>query len=168
MGASQCLCIKLDPIKTADLITMGGIFVNAILAVWVVYNLQKNQKNARILKDHFINEAKELRSAYAEFFFGLYNGTIQAKTVIPWFKLMDIKVNDLMGLLRKKYKVDIDFLLPYQNELNARVTGNPDYSAYFNLPQSIIFSESSKNSFMRFEQKNNHLFNDLIVKINDA
>ena len=48
----------------SDLINFIGILVNAYLAYWIVKKLQDKVNNKRVLKDHFINETKELNEVY--------------------------------------------------------------------------------------------------------
>jgi len=156
---------------TSDWISLLGILVNSVLAYWIVKTIQNKLTNRRVLKDHFILEVKEIRSEYKVCLNNLYNNKTHPENVIPWFKLMNIKVADLMKLISEKYKISEDILQPYQNELRDLVTNNADFTNQFrekkdkNMP--IEFSDNSRHEFIIFQQQHNHLFNDLIVKIND-
>lgn len=81
---------------------------------------------------------------------------------------MNIKVSDLSEIIYTKYKIDRDILKPYQIDLADLITNNEDFVNQFDNDDPIEFSASSKNTFVRFQQNHNHLFNSLIIGINDA
>lgn len=154
--------------KTSDWITILGLLVNSGLAIWIVRTIQNNLKNRRVLKDHFITELKDIRKEYKICLTNLYANSTYPKNIIPWFKLMNIKVTDLMECITLKYKIDKATLSPYQNELRDLVTDNEDFIRQYESNSPVIFSEGSKNTFILFQQKYNGLFNQLIIKINDV
>lgn len=162
MGTTDC--IILNP---ADWIAIAGILVNSALTIWIVRTIQNRLTNKRVLKDHFIVEIKEIRSEYKCFLNKLYANKMTAQSIIPWFKLMNIKINDIIDLISEKYRIDKTILKPYQNDLRELITENEDFIKMFKSDKPIDFSDNSKNQFIKFQQENNHLFNKIIVKIND-
>lgn len=160
--------VALFSLALSSLIAIIGIVVNAIIAVWVIHAIQSKINNERVLKDHLIGEIKEIRNEYKSCLNSLYSNKISAKRVIPWFKLMNIKVSDLSEIIYTKYKIDRDILKPYQIDLADLITNNEDFVNQFDNDDPIEFSASSKNTFVRFQQNHNHLFNSLIIGINDA
>lgn len=155
-------------LKSSDWVYVFGVLVNAGLAFWIVRTIQNRMTNRRVLKDHFINEVKDLRNEYKACLSNLYADKIYPQNVIPWFKLMNIKVNDLMTILNDKYKVDKIILQPYQIELSNLITNNDDFIQQFKSGKPVVFSPESKNSFIKFQQDHNNLFNKIIIAINDA
>jgi hypothetical protein len=97
----------------------------------------------------------------------LYTSKKTAKSILPWFKLMNIKVNDVLNLINEKYKTDKTILNPYQNQLRELITENEDFISQFKNDEPIEFSEESKTQIIKFQQDNSHLFNKIIVQIND-
>ena len=172
MGTTCCCLNFFAFISASNWISLLGIAVNSVLAYWIVRTIQNKLTNKRVLKDHFILEVKEIRSEYKTCLSNLYNNKAHPENVIPWFKLMNIKVADLMKLISKKYHVQENILLPYQNELRELITNNDDFTHQFeekkqkNLP--VEFSDNSRHTFIKFQQKHNHIFNDIIVLINDC
>lgn len=81
---------------------------------------------------------------------------------------MNIKLNDLMELISKRYKIEKNIFNPYQIELRNLITENEDYQNSYKSKKPIVFSNESKSSFIQFQQSNNHIFNEVIVSINDA
>lgn len=163
MGATFC-CITFG---VDNYIAIGGIVINSVLAIWIVKTIQNRLTNKRVLKDHFIVEIKEIRAEYKSFLNCLYSNKKVAKSVIPWFKLMNIKINDILDLINEKYKIDKTILNPYQNDLRDLITENEDFIRCYESENPIDFSEISKSQIIKFQQDNNRLFNEIIVKIND-
>lgn len=158
----------LERFSISDWISIIGIIINSSLSIWLVITIQNRLTNKRVLKDHFITEIKDIRSEYKIFLNNLYSNNIRVKSVIPWFKLMNIKVIDIMRTINEIYKIDENILNPYQNELRELITENEDFISSFSLEQNIIFSDSSRTKIIEFQQRNNSLFNKLIIKINEA
>lgn len=155
-------------LTTSDYINIAGIIINAVLAAWIIIKLQNKINNKRVLKDHLMSEMKSIRDEYLFFFNKLIQGEIEAKTVIPWFKLMSLKINSHLPILNKKYNIQTDCFIPFQLTLLDMVTNNRDFMIQFEKTEPVTFSAESKVIFMKFMQSNNHLFNDIIIKINDA
>lgn len=164
-----CLvCYVFSGLSTGDFIAILSLCLNLGFGIWVVYVLQNNLSNRRVLKDHFISEVKELRKEYISYLNILYLDKAKTKSVLPWFKLMNVKTENLMNILSHKYKTDSDLLNPYQNDLRDLVTDNPDFISQFSSTETVTFSNISKNTFIEFQTTHSHLFNDLIISINDA
>jgi hypothetical protein len=168
MGTT-CSCLSFFcSLNASNWISILGIVVNSCLAIWIVRTIQNRLTNKRILKNHFINEIKEIRNEYSNCLNNLYSSKTHPKTVSPWFKLMNIKINNLMYILNKKYKIDPKSLMPYQYDLQELVTNNEDFISQFKADKAVLFSDNSKVQFIRFQQDNNQIFNDIIIKINDS
>jgi hypothetical protein len=94
--------------------------------------------------------------------------TTKPKDIIPWFKQMNIKIDDLMSIIHEKYNIDKNMLAPYQVELNTLITESEDLTTQYESDKPVVFSEKLKNLFLKFQQEHNKLFNRLIIKINDT
>lgn len=170
MGTT-CCCLNFfsSSFEVADGIALFGIIVNAGLAYWIVQTIQNKLTNKRVLKDHFINEIKEIRNDYKTCLNNLYSNNAQPERIIPWFKLMNIRVNDLMFHIHQKHRIDKKKLDPYQNELRELITNNNDFINSFKFKKDkIVFSSESRSEIIKFQQTHNKLFNGIIIAINDA
>ena len=168
MGTTCCCLSPLCSLEPSDWIDLLGIIVNAGLAFWIVKTIQSRLTNKRVLKDHFINEIKEIRNEYRTCLNNLYSNSSHPKRVIPWFKLMNIKVTDVMSIVNTKYKVEKEKLNPYQRDLQELITNNEDFMNQYKNDKPLVFSEDSKSLFVKFQQQHNQLFNYIIIKINDS
>lgn len=167
MGTPGCCINFTTKFEPADWIALLGILINSALAYWIVKTIQNRLTNKRVLKDHFINEIKDIRSDYKTCFNNLYSNSTNPKRIIPWFKLMNIRVDDLMTFVNSKYNINKKFLEPYQIEFRELITNNADFISHFNNDK-VVFSETSRMQLIRFQQTYGKLFNSLIIAINDA
>jgi hypothetical protein len=94
------------------------------------------------------------------------NDKILPQEVVPKLKSLSLKINNMMGLIPQSYKIQKNKLEPYQNELNMMITNDKDYSNNYKENKTVKFS--NKTQFIEFQQKYSHLFNDLIVEVNEA
>lgn len=165
---NACWCLNIfSEFQIADWIQLLGIFVNASLGFWIVRTIQNKLTNKRVLKDHFINEVKDLRNDYERCLNSLCSEGVRPRDVIPWFKLMNIRVNDLMSFVSTRYKLDKTLLHPYQFDLRELVTNNDDFISGFKS-DFVNFSDKSRIEIVKFLQSNSRLFNEIIIKINDS
>ena len=166
MGKTCCISF-LNSLKMGDVIVLLGIVINALLAYWIVHTIQYKLTNKRFLKDHFIDEIKEIRNDYKVCLNNLYSNNTHPHRVIPWFKLMNIKVDDLMAMINTTYGININNFKPYQRELPELITNNPDFMGQYNK-EKVIFTEISRIQLIKFQQTHTKLFNEIIIKINNS
>lgn len=162
--------MDFDSVETfnyGNLIDIIGIIVNFFLAIWIVRILQNNLTNKRYLKDHLIQEIKDLRSEYKKFLNDLNAGNLKPRKILPWFKLMNIKVQDTMEVVSEKYNLDQDLLKSYQVELRELVTEFEEFNLNYKDNKVISLQESSLRELIQFQQNNHSKFNALILEIND-
>ncbi|TRZ45137.1 hypothetical protein [Robertkochia solimangrovi] len=155
-------------LSTSDIIGIISLVVNSSLAIWIVWTLQNKLTNKRYLKDHLIGEIKELRLEYKKFMSDLHSGNLKPKKIVPWFKLMNIKVQDTMEILSKEYEINKDILKNYQIELRELVTEFEEFNKNYKSNQFIALKSDSQNKLITFQQKNNSKFNELIILINNG
>lgn len=161
--------IKLfEKMETGDWIEIISILINSLLAIWIVRTVQNKLTNKRVLKDHLINEIKDIRVEYQSILNKLYKNELKPQSIPPWFKLMNIKLNDLLNVTNAKYKIDQHFMNPYQLGLRDLVTQLPEFEKNYQKNLPIKLSVNSQNQILQFQQKNSKLFNNLIIKINDS
>ncbi len=71
-----------------------------------------------------------------------------------------------MELLNQIYGINKEKLYPYQNDLRELITENEDFIRCFNADK-LELSDVSRKQFIQFQQNNYHLFNEVIIAIND-
>ncbi len=80
---------------------------------------------------------------------------------------MNIKVQDIMEIISKKYKIDKDSLKSYQIELRELVTEFKEFNSNYKENKFVKLNDSTLKELIRFQQENNSVFNSIIMKINE-
>ncbi|MBC6409926.1 MAG: hypothetical protein GDA42_05625 [Ekhidna sp.] len=119
------------------------------------------------IKDYLIAEIKDLKAEYGKFLSELYSGKSKPKRITPWFKLMNIKVQDTMEIVSKKYRIDKEILKNYQIELRNFITDLEEFKSSYKDNKMVVLKEDSMVELMKFHQNNNFKFSSLIIKINE-
>lgn len=119
------------------------------------------------MKDHFISEIKDIRESFSRQLNSIYKNTAKPKQLIAWFKLMNIKIDGLHKTLPKKYKISKDILNPYGIELRELITNSDEFIKGYKNDEMKLTAKMQSDILM-FQQRYNHLFNEIIVKINNA
>jgi hypothetical protein len=149
------------------LVNAISVLVNVFLTIYIVSKLQNSLNNKRSVKDHFIGEVVQLREEYRKFLTDLAAGQVNASKVLPWFKLMNIKGNELINILSSKYNVNDQILSPYQTELNDIITNSQEFANSFNAGTQITLTNPTLSELIRFQQRNYGTFNNMVIDIND-
>ncbi len=154
-------------LKASEIIDIISIIVNIILTWRIVYVVQNKLNNKRVLKYHYISEIKVIREEFRYHLNSLFSNNISPKNIIPWYKLMSIKLSNLSIDLYDSYNTELYVFNEYQNKLRDLITDSNDFITQFNN-EKLIVSVELKNEIIKFQQINSRTFNDLIVKINNT
>lgn len=145
---------------------LGAIIVPSIVA-WLIGNTIKNKlDNKKSLRDHILREILEIRNNYRQLLDSVRIGTIKPKVVKTKLSVFSIRITDLMKLIKKgDNDVSKDFLLPYQLDFSQLITEDDNFILKYKDNEEFTISDVTYSSLLDFENKNNHLFNDLILAI---
>lgn len=160
-------CLTLDQ-WIGHSLTLIGIVVGALVAVWVVKVIQNKLTDDRVLKDYFISEIKDIRDQYRSFVNDLLKGAVEAKAVMSWFKLLNIRTTDLMTCAKAKYEVNHLLFQEYHYDLLACITESEAMSAALANSSTLNLSQNEKSQLINIQQQYLHLFNEAIIAINDS
>lgn len=154
-------------LSNSDIISILGLVVNSLLAIWIVRTLQNNLANKRHLKDFLISEIKDLRFEYKKFFNELCSGNLRTRKIIPWLKLLNIRSYNILNIINEKYNVKINYLNSYQMELRELVTELDEFNSSYNKNRKLALKEESFSKLIKFQQENSSKFSSIIIKINE-
>jgi hypothetical protein len=155
----------ITKLSITDIINIISILMDSSLIIYISYKFQKSINNKRTLKDILILEIKEIRQQHDEFYKSLLKGTQNAKDIKQWLKLMTIKINSISPFL-KEYKIDNMCFNPYTVELREIITESDDFQRGYNY-KMITFDNDFKKEIFNFHNKNNKVFLEVILKINN-
>lgn len=150
----------------SNIIDIVSLLVNTILAIYIVNNVQKNQNNERVIKDHFINEVKLVKDQYAVFYKDVIYGRLTAKQMLEWFKLMNIKILEISKMLNEQYKIADNIFNPYIIDLPQLITDDACYISQFRS-NSFTIDVQLKRKIFDFHSRNLQIFNKCILLINN-
>lgn len=155
-------------LSSSDWISIISLIINSLLAIWIVITIQKKLRNRRVLKDHIINEILDIRLSYKRQVEKIHSSKAKPKELLPWFKLMNVKVINLMDIANSKYGIDKQIFDPFQTQLRFIITEDQGYINSFKNNQEVELTDHTKQILLKFLQENNYRFNSAIVSINDA
>jgi hypothetical protein len=145
-----------------------GILISLIFGFWISSNLQKKITSKRVLKDHLINEVKTLNDFYFNFINDLMEDKKKVKGMIALFKSMNIKIKKIMEIIQDNYKISNLYLTTYQISLRNIILNCKEYEFAFKNGGYLELSNETINELLKFRQQNEHLFNELILLINNT
>lgn len=150
------------------IVNFFGILVNGFLAWWIVSSIQKKQNNVRIIKDHFINEIKDLRSDCKKFLQKVYSGDCTQNEIITTTRLIGIKSSDLLTIFNRRLLINHAYLHSYHIELNRILTDDTGFLVANGDGLKVRLSAQGKLQLLQFQSQHNSRFNDLILEVNDC
>lgn len=153
-------------ITVSDWIQIGGIAITAGLSIWIVNTIQAKVDSKRFIKEFFINEILEIRNEYRVLIGQLKNGELKPRMVKYKTKELNIRVNDLMSILKEQYNINFNYLLSYQLELLSIVMDSREFITNFTSNSTFSLSEQTLGDLSVFENENDGKFSKLIMEVN--
>ena len=158
--------ITADYLQASQLVIgVLDIFVTAFMAVWIVRSVQRKQENDRVLKDYLAHELITLRSDVRIFLEKLMNGSIKAQHIKREHHLLSIRMRDILSTLNNKYGVDKQKLKSYRSRLLIIVEEDGDYQQKCQGDEMVSLSKTTILKLHEIRINNDHLFNDILLKI---
>lgn len=150
----------------SNLINLLGIITNVFIAIYIVKKVQESSINKRSIKDYFINEICDIENEYKKFYNSLLKGQVKPQKVLEWFKALNIRTDSITTTLSRKYDIDCNSLKNYRSNLLNLVTESSCYEENYNEP-FFEPSDDLKYQIFVYMQRNNTVFKDLVILIND-
>ncbi len=161
-------------LQTSDWLTISslaisiiGIVVSALVAIWIVDILQRRHENRHQLKDHFSKEVLGLREQYRTLIRNLSATEQKPKQIVNDFKTTGIFASDLLTLLNTQFGTPTNILQPYQTELLSIVTDCEEYNLAYGRNKKFQYRKATVTAILNFEKSHDKLFNDILMTIYD-
>lgn len=75
-------------------------------------------------------------------------------------------INDLLRFLNQRYSIDKkNYLKAYRSTILALLEKDPNYIANYSSATPISLAESTKKELHSLSLKNDHLFNEILLKL---
>ena len=150
------------------IIAVLNIIIMAFIAIWVVQSVQRKMDSEKTLKDFFSRELIELRSDLRAFLDKLISGKMEAKAIKREHHLISVRIQDILTALNKKFGIDKKYLKAYRQSLMKIVEADPNYVNLFETNGIVSFDNETVSKLHTLRTNNDHLFNDILLKIYEA
>lgn len=164
MGTAKLVCLTFS---VSDYIAIVNILVTGGIGLWIALFIQNNITKERFEKEHFINEVKEVKDLYKIFINKLYKGSMNAKDIKEWFKVMTGKIKSLEACIEERFEVDGASVATKHAEIQQKVTILEEYNENYKLDR-VVFKESSKNDILVLHTALSNVITEKIIGINSA
>lgn len=153
--------------QVSDWIGVVDIIVTSLIGIWIAVIVQHNLTKNRFLKEHFINEIKDIRDLYKSFVNELYKNKISAIDIKDWLKIMSERVKNMELFLHDNYKIDNSLIITKHAEVQQKITNMEEYNENYKEP-TIRFSDSSKNDILKLHSELSCVLTQRVIDINSA
>ena len=146
-------------------VTALSILVTAYVAVWVVRSVQRKLDTERTLKDHFAHEIIGLRKEARNFISDVIKGGMKAQEIKYSHNHLRSHITDLQNILNQKYNINKACLKAYKMNLIKIIEKDEVYDNAFRNNQKVTLSSDTTTALHKLGRENDHLFNDVLLKI---
>lgn len=151
-------------LDNSNWIAIIDILVTSIIGIWIGRSFQVNLTTTRALKEHFIDEIRVINTEYAAFFNLLYKENTNAKAIIEWLKVMNIKIEQIETSIRNEFRLEPK-LLDEHIKLKVFITKTDELNSEFGT-DSIKFKVETWNDLLDMHKKLKQVILNLIVDLN--
>ncbi len=145
-------------------IALSGWIITVIIAIRINGKLDSE----RTLKNHFIDEVKEIRDYEESIFRYVIDNSIKPQRLKSMMGNLNTRVSDLMSLLENQYNIQNGFLNAFQWKYSQIISDDDDYTNNFREDREFSFNHNLIKNYTNYRVDKLRLFNDLIVNINKA
>lgn len=145
-------------------ITLGGL----VVTLYIARTISRKLDSERTLKNHFIEEVKDVRVHEERLFQYIISDKIRPHQLKSMMGSLNTSVGDLMNLLQSQYGVDSNYLNAFQWQYSQHITDDEDFTSNFKKNTEFKFKPQMLKDFTSYRADKIKLFNDLIVMINNA
>ena len=138
------------------------------ITLYIAVTINRKLDSERTLKNHFIEEVKTLRNHEEVIFNYILSNKIKPQQLKSMMGSLNINVSDLMNLLNKQYGIDDGYLNDFQWKYSQMITDDDDFTSNYKGNKEFKFAQRLLKDFTNYRSDKLHLFNDLIVAINNA
>ena len=146
------------------LITLAGWVITLYIAV----SINRKLDSERTLKNHFIEEVKVIRGLEEAIFNYILSDKVKPQQLRSMMGNLNTNVGDLMNLLKTQYGIDDGFLMAFQWKYSQLITDDESFTSNYKGNKEFKFAQQLLKNFTGYRSDKLHLFNDLIVVINNA
>jgi hypothetical protein len=154
-------------IGTGDIISIADIVITTAIGIWIACLVQNNITKNRYLKEYYICELKDIGECYKSFIKDLYAGSIAAKDIKDWFKIMSVRIKAFDDFVHTSYKIENSLLLDKHSDIQQFVTGADEFNENYKK-KTVPLEGNTKNDILKKHYELNNVIMQRVVDINGA
>lgn len=151
---------------SSDWITLAGVLITSITAYYIVTFVQRSVTDKRTLKDLLIADVRKIEADYRDWLGHIHDGNMRTSRVLSGFKLLNMRIDNLMISIPSEFSIDKKKLLPYQQLLPVMITDSQEFIDQHGVDKPFQLSERLKSELITFQVVSGRLFMELIIQIN--
>ena len=142
-----------------------NIIIMAFIAIWVVQSVQRKMDSEKTHRDFFSRELIALRTDLRAFLDKLIRGDMEAKAIKREHHLLSVRIQDILTALNTKFGIDKKYLKAYRQNLMKIIEADSNYVDLFGTDGRVSFNHETVSKIHTLRTSNDHLFNDILLKI---
>ena len=161
---SLSLFAKMD---ISNWIDIFSILADIIIALVITKIITQRLSADRELRNFFITEVRDFSQKYKSFMQDVLDGKIVGKHAISYGKKASMEIDEIMRCVSKKYGIDKNLLKNIKKTLKITLL-NFSWHKKEMASENVIQLQDNEITLLNQQHiKNCHLFNDLIMLINE-
>ncbi len=154
-----------DFLKIDNYISIAAILIDLIIVILIGLFYNKSFSDKREVKNFLVEELKSFHKNYKDFANGVYNDKLDANSILNWFKLSNMKLDNLNYFLSQNLNIKDKRIKDEIIKLRELITDSTSFNNSFsNL--NVQLSHSVKSEIISNNRIITHVIFDTILKVN--
>ena len=153
--------------ELSELISIADIAVTLIVGFWLTRYLGNRDTRSRVLKDYYIEEAKELQNDVRNFFARLLSNHVPGAELTRWHKSHKNKFKSFDENLRLTFPVQCPYVNAELFKIHSEITNFEEFNNGFRSG-AFNFSPNTRTRIEELECSALMLLNDYVVQVNKS
>jgi len=157
------LALKLN---SSNSIEVFSILINVVMGIILYLILEKKTGDDRAVKDLFHQDLKNIKDDFRTFMVSFNGGSLDAKYINNWFKLMSINITQFEVFLKSEFDfIDEECTLQKMNrDIQKVITNSKEFNDNFTKGK-VLFSSETTSKVIELHKYLKHNFFRTSVKI---
>lgn len=151
----------------SDLISIVELLTTIVFGLYLTHWFNVKDTKTRAIKDYYINQLNKLKGDCDNFFDRLFQQNINAKEIISWYDVEQIKLENFDNGILESLPVRFEKLEKVVDDIYSYITNSEDYNNNFNS-EYITLSVQMKIALKREKRTLDNAFNRHLMIVNSV
>lgn len=153
--------------ELSEIIGIADITVTLLIGFWLTRYLGNRDARSRVLKDYYIEEAKDLQNDVRTFFARLLSNHVPGSELSRWHKSHMNKFKSFDDNIRHSFHIECPFVNKELFKIHSEITNLEEFNNGFTTG-FFNFSPNNRARINEFECSALTLLDDYVVQINKS